>query len=266
MSRTPLLTAAAAIAASLLLASCTVSTEPASPEIEPIAAPHWSYDEHGGEDGWADLAAAFGTCAVGVEQSPIDLPAAVPEPSQVVELEAEITTATEAHSGHASQIGVDDDASMIRYDGSEYELLQMHAHSPAEHTVAGVAPAAELHLVHSGDDGELLVLGVLATLGEENPALQPFLDTATGDDGTTVQLDIASILPASVQHWSYEGSLTTPPCSESVHWLVLSTSISISAEQVATLTDVHEHNARSTRPLGDRVVDGGDIVLNASTD
>lgn len=98
------------------------------------------------------------------------------------------------------------DASVIRYDGSDYELLQMHAHTPAEHTIAGVAPAAELHLVHSGDDGKPLVLSVLATLGDENPTLQPFLDAATGDDGTTAQLDIASILPASLQHWSYRAA------------------------------------------------------------
>ena len=260
---------AAVAVTGLALAACaspsaapTATTEP----TVPVAAPHWDYNEHGGAIGWGDLAGDFGTCSTGLSQSPIDLPAALPAATDSIEISTEVTEAEEADSGHASQVNVDDDGSVVHYNGLDYELLQIHAHTPSEHTIGGVATDVEFHLVHSTDDGQLLVLGVLVNIGEANAAWQGFLDTATGEDGTTSDIEVSTLLPASLQHWSYSGSLTTPPCTEDVQWIVFSTPIQVSTDQVAELVDVHGHNSRPVQSLGERAIGSGDGILTAPTD
>jgi carbonic anhydrase len=225
----------------------------------PAAQPaHWSYDGDSGPGHWAELDTDFATCAAGSDQSPIDLPAAVPEPSTSIRLSTATAEGDVFDSGHAVEIESDGEGDTLTYAGTDFDLQQAHAHVPSEHTVNGQPAAAELHLVHADAAGNLLVLGILVSEGEASAALAPFIDAAGHpDDEHDVTVDVAGLLPQTLEHYEYSGSLTTPPCTENVQWVVLGAPITMSAEQIGTLEAVHSHNARPTQSLGDRVVIGG---------
>jgi carbonic anhydrase len=259
-ARSRLIVSALALGA-LTLAGCAPA--PAGPAPTPDRAPaaqpaHWSYDGESGPGHWAELDADFGTCAAGTDQSPIDLPAAVPAPSTSIRLSTADAEGDVFDSGHAVEIESDGKGDTLTYAGTEFDLQQAHAHVPSEHTVNGEPAAAELHLVHADAAGNLLVLGILVTEGEASVALTPFVDAAAHPrDLEDVSVDVAGLLPQDLVHYEYSGSLTTPPCTENVQWVVLGTPISMSAEQIDVLQAVHSHNARPTQVLGERVVIGG---------
>jgi len=233
------------------------------PSATPAAAPaHWSYDGDTGPGSWGDVDADFETCAVGTDQSPIDLPASVPAPSTSIQLSVETAEGDVFDTGHAVEFESDGEGETLTFAGDAYRLQQMHAHAPSEHTVNGQPAAAELHLVNADADGKLLVLGILVAEGDASEAMAPFIEEATHvADEEDVTLDVASVLPASLENYEYSGSLTTPPCTEDVQWVVLGTPISMSAEQIDTLEAAHSHNARPTQPIGDRAVVGGTVEL-----
>ncbi len=222
----------------------------------------WSCDGASGPASWAEVDPGFAACGVGNAQSPIDLPATVPAPSSVIQLSAEDAGADVFDTGNAVEFEADGEGETLTFAGDEYSLQQMHAHVPSEHTVNGRPAVAELHLVHADAAGKPLVLGILVIEGQTSGALAPFIDAAThlADDGD-VTMDIAAVLPRSLENYEYSGSLTTPPCAEVVQWVVMSTPISMSAEQIGTLEGAHSHNARPTQPLGDRGVVGGSAKL-----
>jgi carbonic anhydrase len=138
-----------------------------------------------------------------------------------------------------------------------YELKQVHFHSPSEHTVDGESFAMEIHLVHSNEDGHLAVVGVMIEEGEEDPMLNriwSFMPEKVGES-TESPLTVfeAGVMPPTRDYFAYNGSLTTPPCSEGVRWIVLSESLTASVAQIerfqervgpATNRPVQDHNAR----------------------
>ncbi|WP_166789760.1 carbonic anhydrase [Cryobacterium fucosi] len=260
-ARSWLITSALTVAA-VTLVGCAQPTP--EPSVTPVAEPvHWSYDGASGPASWAELDSSFETCAVGTDQSPIDLPATVPAPSTSIRLSAEDADGDVFDTGHAVEFESDGEGETLTFAGDEYSLQQMHAHVPSEHTVNGQPAAAELHLVHADADGRLLVLGILVTEGQASDALMPFIEAATHvADEEDVTMDVSAVLPPSLENYEYSGSLTTPPCTEDVQWVVMSTPISMSAEQIGTLEGAHSHNARPTQPLGDRVVVGGTADLD----
>jgi carbonic anhydrase len=256
------------ITSALIVAAVTlVGCAPAAPEPTaiPVAEPaHWSYDGDSGPESWAGLDTDFAACSTGVDQSPINLPATVPTSSTGIELAATEAEGDVFDTGHAVEFKSDGEGETLTFAGEEYRLQQMHAHVPSEHTIDGQPAAAELHLVNADAAGHLLVLGILVAEGETSEAMAPFIDAATHvTDEEDVTLDIAAVLPASLENYEYSGSLTTPPCTEDVQWVVLGTPISMSAEQIDTLEGAHSHNARPTQPLGDRVIVGGTASLAA---
>jgi len=261
-ARTRLITSALAVAAVTLAGCAAPSPEPsATPVAEPA---HWSYDGDTGPASWAEVDSSFKICGVGTDQSPIDLPASVPAASTSIQLSAEHAEGDVFDTGHAVEFEADGEGETLTFAGNEYSLQQMHAHVPSEHTVNGEPAAAELHLVNADADGKLLVLGILVTEGEASDALTPFIEAATHlSDDDDVTLDVAAVLPASLENYEYSGSLTTPPCTEDVQWVVMSTPISMSAEQIGTLEGAHSHNARPTQQLGDRTVAGGAAELES---
>ncbi|MEO9322664.1 carbonic anhydrase family protein [Nocardioides sp. C4-1] len=232
---------------------------------------HWGYEGDIGPDRWGELSADYAECAQGVEQSPIDLHAGRPtasEPGQEIELDYGEIDDHLVNNGHAIQLVNDevdspDDDDLddhLELDGVDYELLQFHFHAPSEHTVDGVASPVEFHFVHADADGNLAVLGVLVREGgSDNPAWAPFVTAASTPSSMDVPstLDLAGLLPTSagaLEHWAYDGSLTTPPCSEQVTWLVLDHPVELSQAQVEALESVYVDNNRPVQPLGDRTV------------
>ena len=225
----------------------------------PAAGEQFGYTGATGPGAWAQLDPEWSACGTGEHQSPIDLGGATPAAQSELGVSYVPGTAELVNTG-ATVRADEAPGSTLTVDGVGYELTQFHLHEPAEHTVDGVRADAELHLVHTAADGSLAVLGVLLTEGAEDVALQPYLDALPGTPGETsapASVDPAALLPADHATYRYTGSLTTPPCSEDVEWLVLQQPVSASAAQLAGFRAVIGENARPVQETGDRTVTVG---------
>lgn len=234
-----------------------------------ISSPHWGYDEQAQWGAIKDdtqsevpLMYPYATCGIGKHQSPIDLTALSHE-ERLDRLKFRYPTDKPVfyNTGHAAQVNTSDDYQGHAVIGEEsYPLIQFHFHEPSEHVIGEKKFPAELHYVHIKDDGKIAVVSVLIEEGESNPVFQTILDnvpTSSGEqnDQSGIRLNPGSLLPKNqMDHYSLAGSLTTPPCSEGVNWLVLSEPITISQEQLAQLKSIYSDNARNKQELNGRSV------------
>jgi len=150
--------------------------------------------------------------------------------------------------------------SFVQLDGKRYDLLQFHFHHPSEHQVDGRPYSMEMHFVHKSAEGDLAVLGVFLTPGEEHRELQKLWGRMPRQAGQKIPggepIDIRLMLPASAACFRYAGSLTTPPCSEVVDWLVFRDPIEVSAGQIAQFARLYPANARPIQPQHRRFILG----------
>jgi len=218
---------------------------------------HWTYGGEGGPEHWADLSPDNKPCSIGHQQSPIDLASAMsasidaPHPHWIPAQGGMVV-----NTGHTIQVDVPTGGS-VTLDGKDYVLKQFHFHHPSEHTIDGRQFPLEVHFVHAASDGELAVVGVMFLEGSANSNLDAIWATAPGREGKAAvafDIDAAAFMPSQTSAFRYEGSLTTPPCSESVHWTVMSTPISASPSQLAAFAALFPHNARPVQPLNRRYV------------
>jgi carbonic anhydrase len=141
--------------------------------------------------------------------------------------------------------------------------VQYHFHAPSEHRVNGKSYEMELHLVHKSAIGELAVIGVFIKRGRTHPTLDRLLDQAPREASGKVSnqeilIDPNLLLPTARVYFHYQGSLTTPPCSEGVRWFVLKEPQEASAEQIARFSALFAGGtARPVQPLNSRFVFSG---------
>ncbi|MEM1253219.1 MAG: carbonic anhydrase family protein [Cyanobacteria bacterium P01_H01_bin.21] len=214
----------------------------------------WGYTGSKGPDAWGQLSNAYTLCSSGTEQSPINLTQTAVQPASLT-LNYQATPLTIQNNGRT--IRVDCAAgSMMQLDGVLFELQQFHFHAPSEHLENGRAAAMEVHFVHQNLETQALaVLGVFFKAGDRNEALQPIWNHMPQQAGIRKTLrdsnfNAASLLPTNREEfYRYSGSLTTPPCSESVTWIVMQQAITVSVQQVARFTQaIGEPNARPVQP------------------
>lgn len=219
-------------------------------------APDFSYEGATGPASWGDLRPEWSLCATGTEQSPIDIvdPADtdLPDP-QAAWNESPLAV---THKGLTIQVDFPEGGTTTVGDNS-WNLVQVHFHAPSEHTVAGQQYPADAHFVHADDEGNLAVLGVFFEEGAASEAWGPILANVPTTAGETItvdgtMIDPATLLPADLTYVRYDGSLTTPPCSEGVAWHVVLDPIELSSEQIATLTAVIDNTNRPVQPVNDR--------------
>ena len=217
----------------------------------------WGYEGDRGPEHWGSLEPAFAACSAGAEQSPIDLVGAQPSSHAPITFDYTPRLSTVVNNGHAIQVNVDR-GSGILLDGTRYELLQFHFHQASEHTVRGARLPMEMHLVHRSDQEALAVVGVLVEEGNANAALEPIrrlLPTQSGSSAAIPEaVDVAALLPEPRTVWRYRGSLTTPPCTEGVAWIVMTEPVALSAAQVAVFGALYRNNFRPVQPLNRRVL------------
>lgn len=238
-------------------ATQTASTAAPTAAPTPSSAPaHWGYQGSDGPAHWAGLSDENATCGAGQRQSPIDLPRVGAGAPIDLSVPAAVVEGTTADNGHTVQLTVGDGETTV-VDGVEYHLQQLHFHAGSEHTVQGERSPLELHFVHADADGNLLVIGVFGKIGADNPAFDAYVRGAHGDAEESATVDLGRMLPAERSYWSYDGSLTTPPCTEGVRWVVLATPVELGQEQVDALTEAHDDNARPTQALHGRTVHSG---------
>ncbi|MGH9778344.1 MAG: carbonic anhydrase [Candidatus Acidiferrales bacterium] len=240
---------------------------PATRVIAPAEiAPLWDYEGKGPAT-WGQLAPEFALCGSGKSQSPIDITAvresskpgikADYRPAGLRIVHAE-HTADVVHTGHSIQVNYAE-GDMLTIDEDTYVLVQYHFHSPSEHTVKGRPFPMEMHLVHRSAQGRLAVLGVLIDEGQENEAFEPVWANLPEKKGVethleNVMVDVNELLPRDRASYRYEGSLTTPPCSEGVKWIVMKQPVSLSAHQIEVFQNIIKGNNRPVQPLNGRAV------------
>ena len=222
------------------------------------AAPRWSYSGADGPDRWAAISNAFATCGSGHQQSPIDLNAAVSRDLANPQVAYQPSDATIVDNGHAVEVDLGRAGNILTVDGVPYALVQLHFHSPSEHTIDGNSFAIELHLVHQADGGALAVVGVFIAGGAENPALVPVLSAMPSKENREVRLrapfDPSTLLPEDRRAYRYTGSLTTPPCTEGVVWNVMRRTMSDGRHHLEQFGEHFSHNAREVQPRNERKV------------
>ncbi|WP_425152577.1 carbonic anhydrase [Candidatus Palauibacter sp.] len=220
---------------------------------------HWGYEGDTGPDRWGRLDPSFAVCDTGVEQSPVDLAGAIPaDAADAAGLDIQWQP-TEAHvvdNGHTIQIDMEAGSSIV-LEGRQFSLVQFHFHLPSEHTVDGGSFPMEVHFVHAAEEGDLAVIGVFMEAGEDDPTIQGLWEAIPGPDESPAAvgaLDPGTLLPEGRGYFRYQGSLTTPPCSEVVSWVVMTEPISVSQAQVDAFAALYPMNARPVQPLNGRDV------------
>lgn len=239
----------------------TRQTPVEKPETADEHAIHWGYAGPSGPDHWGELAPENISCKIGKNQSPIDLRdnAAVGTTGlpqlDVVYQDVPLRV---LNNGHTVQVNYPL-GSYIKVGDHRYELMQFHFHTPSEHKKEGFNYPMEMHLVHKDGDGNLAVMGILFQEGEENESLNSLLSHLPRDVGKqhfyqNASLNPASFIPGDTEFYKYSGSLTTPPCSEGVYWMVFKQPIQASAEQIQKMNDLMGDNSRPFQPKNARAV------------
>ena len=246
--------------------ACSSPSAPAAPTSAP-GAPHlslWSYSGATGPAHWGDLDDSFALCGRGAMQSPIDLPL-LRESARPFALPHwdPVPLTSILNTGHTVQ--VDDPApSSLVLDGVTYSLLQFHFHVPADHTIEGRTFDAELHLVHRSPDGQLLAVALFFDKGAENAVLRPLFDAIPAEAGgrrsvPEATIDLGALLPRAPRFLSYQGSLTAPPCTEGVRWLIAvpdPAPLEIAeADLIKLRAAVHAPTSRPQQPRNGRAVE-----------
>lgn len=248
------------LAAALALTLWALGAGPAAAGPDaPHAATHWDYTGDDGPDHWGGLSADFGTCSSGHEQSPIDIGRTFHGSSAAPRMQYGSTALNVVNNGHTVQLNYDPGSTLVT-DGKTYQLVQVHFHSPSEHRMAGKAYAMEAHLVHRAEDGSLAVVAVILKEGAANPLLDRILSAAPAEAGQAAQaagapVNAADLVPARSGFLYYDGSLTTPPCTEGVRWFVVDAPGTVSKEQVDRFLALVHENARPVQPLDGRQVE-----------
>ena len=239
----------------------------ASGQPHPFGQPHasgghgWSYEGESGPEKWGELSHDYALCKTGRMQSPIDLGASDLEGKLAVSATYRPGPLTVLNNGHTVQVNFPA-GSTLTSGISRYKLVQVHFHTPSEETIYGVHYPMVAHFVHTDHAGNLAVLGVLFEEGAPNRELDKLIKAAPEHEAApsthaNTSFDPARLLPQDLSVYRFEGSLTTPPCSEGVRWHVATHPVSASASQIAALHAILGDNARPTQPRHGRLVVAG---------
>ena len=201
------------------------------PEEKHVA--HWDYEGEMGPEHWGK---EFPTCGKGKSQAPLNIKGPFEKVRFSVAPDYKQGQLKIVNNGHTIQVNVPV-GSKIRIDGRAYDLLQFHFHRPSEEHIDGKPSAMVVHFVHKSPEGELAVLAVMLREGNENPGIKTLWTHAPKSEGPEVVPDgvmfnPANLLPREMDFFHYDGSLTTPPCTEKVKFFILKSQVNIGKEQV----------------------------------
>jgi carbonic anhydrase len=218
---------------------------------------HWEYSGEAGPDNWAKLSPDFSACT-GKNQSPINLTGFIEAELDPITFNYKAGSSEILNNGHTVQINAVPGSS-VSIDGIQFDLKQFHFHAPSENLIKGKSYPLEAHLVHADNNGNLAVIAVMFTEGEKNEGLKKAWAQMPQEAGSKVALTSGispqEILPSHRKYYRFNGSLTTPPCSEGVRWLVMKHTISASKEQIEKFAHVMHHpNNRPVQQVNARPV------------
>ena len=223
-----------------------------------FAQKHWGYEGEEGPQNWSKLDPKFVMCALGKNQSPIDITGFVEADLKPLKFAYAAGVSDIVNNGHTVQVNYAPGSS-VTVDGREFELKQFHFHSPSENKIDGKQYPLEAHLVHADKDGNLAVVAVMFQEGAPSAALTKLWEKMPAKSGDKNPLpagmSVTQLLPAQRDYYRYDGSLTTPPCSEGVRWLVLKKVATASKAQIDLFAKTVGHaNNRPLNPVNARTV------------
>jgi len=219
----------------------------------------WAYQGKNGPLNWGKLDSAYKACSSGKEQSPIDIRGARLDKSlKPIEFHYLAGPMGLVNNGNTIQI-TPPAGSYIVVDGKRYDLVQFHFHHPGEEPVKGKLPDMSLHLVHKSADGKIVVVAVRLIEGHANAVLADLWEhlpkTAGATDTLAESMSPAGFLPNDRGYWTYEGSLTAPPCTEGVRWFVFEQEVEISRDQLRSFASLYKVNSREVQPTHGRKIE-----------
>ncbi|RMD45622.1 MAG: carbonic anhydrase family protein [Aquificota bacterium] len=219
----------------------------------------WSYHGEHGPEHWGDIKKEFIMCKIGKNQSPVDLNRIVKAELKEVDINYKPGGISALNNGHTIKVSYEP-GSYIVIDGIKFELKQFHFHSPSEHKIKGKQYPLEAHFVHADKDGNLAVIGVVFKEGKENPIIKQIWENLPMEEGKEVKLsqkvNAYELLPEDKNYYRYSGSLTTPPCSEGVRWIVMEKPLEVSKEQIEKFRKAmgNVDTNRPVQPLNARLI------------
>lgn len=249
----------------LLYAGCGSTAKRSKPAHEAAAAgeKHWGYTGDVGPEFWHTLNPDYALAKTGKAQSPINIVTSeLTETGDLSKPEfhyARVPFKAE-NNGHTIELVPSGSDNYIVLDAADYALQQVHFHAPSEHQINGELCAMEAHLVHKDAAGNLAVVGILIVQGAENETLKeafsklPKEVTHEKPVPLDAPLDLTALVPAGAGLYRYNGSLTTPPCTEGVKWSLSDTALELSQEQIDAFTAVYSGNNRPVQNLYERIV------------
>ncbi len=231
------------------------------PAAKPSASDPWDYDGAHGPAHWGALKPEFARCAKGTRQSPIDIRDGIRLQLDPVRFDYQPSAFRVADTGRTVQVKVAA-GNAIEVMGRRYELVEFHFHRPSEERIDGRAYDMDVHLVHKDAQGRLAVVAVLLERGSAQPVVQAVWNNLPLEKGEELAarapLDPSALLPAERGYYTYMGSLTTPPCSEGVLWMVMKQPVTISPEQIGVFARLYSMNARPVQAASGRMIKESD--------
>ncbi|MEH6588967.1 MAG: carbonic anhydrase family protein [Halioglobus sp.] len=219
---------------------------------------HWTYEGTHGPEHWGELSEDFVQCRVGLNQSPVDINSTIDADLPPLVLDYNGYTTELINKGHTGQANVEP-GSFLRVDGQAFELVQLHLHTPSEHQIEGKQFLMEVHLVHQNESGELAVVAMLYDEGTSTREIEQYNFRLPADVGRAVPYrqplsDFPAANAPDIDYYRYNGSLTTPPCSEGVRWFVLKDINTTTREQQAVYKGLIGDDARGPQPQNARII------------
>lgn len=218
---------------------------------------HWGYFGEGGPAAWAQLKPEFGLCGRGTRQSPIDIRDGIAVDLEVPKFDYRPSGFSVIDNGHTVQVNVAP-GNTVEVTGRRYELVQFHFHRPSEERINGRQYEMSVHLVHRDADGRLAVVAVVLERGAAQPVVQQVWNNLPLEKNEIVAaqtaIDLTALLPTDMRYYTYMGSLTTPPCSEGVLWMVMQQPVPVSTAQIGIFSRLYPMNARPVQQSAGRLI------------
>jgi len=251
-------------AGSLTLSSAARARPPVAKNTEPTPEPrpaphgdHWDYSGEGGPEAWGKMKPEFSKCSTGQRQSPIDLRGGIAVQLEPIQFDYRTTGFSVIDNGHTVQVNLPS-GNTITVLGRRFELLQFHFHRPSEERINGKQYDMVAHLVHKDAEGKLAVVAVLLDRGVAQPLIQAVWNALPLEKNEAQaapgSIDLNKLLPEDRRYYTYMGSLTTPPCSEGVLWMVMKTPVPVSPEQIDIFARLYPMNARPVQQAAGRLI------------
>lgn len=246
-----------------VLQDCKKSTEKEDPakdahgkKDDKAHAVHWGYEGDNGPEHWGDN---FPVCGTGKKQSPLNIIGPFEKSKDMLSVDYKEGPLKMLNNGHTIQVNVEP-GSTLTINKESYDLLQFHFHRPSEEQVDGKNASMVAHFVHKSKDGKLAVIGVLLNEGKDNAAIKTLWANLPPKEGEEflpekVSFNPGNMLPKELGFYNYEGSLTTPPCTEGVQFYILKKPMDMSKDQVGKFP--YKLNARPVQSLNGRKINAG---------